>query len=393
MKINVCVNGTFRYPEYIRHYEQAGVLNRFHFAHARAATPASLGLAPAQAHNVWPKQYGMRAVFHWAPGRLAGPLSQVACDAWQRAVLRRWSACDSVEVVLGALADRIVAFARGHGVRVLGHPVTAHPETVGRLVGRAHESLGIDPRLARPADAERRHEEVVGCDGLIADSTHVARSYIAGGVPARRIAVIRPAVDLARFHMRSADDVDRDTFRVVCVGIVTPRKAQHVLIEAWRRLRLPRAELVLIGARGRHAGAVLRKAGAGIRHIAHVPHARLRGVLARASVFVLPSVEDGFGQAPLEAMACGVPTIVTDAVGMSDMIRSGHDGIVIPALNVDALAAAIDALHRDEERARAIGAAGSAKVHGSGDWARYAAAVIAQHRELLGSPQARVVGA
>ena len=383
MRINVCVNGTFRYPEYIRHYAEAGVLNQFFYAHARRTTAATLGLRPAQARNIWLKEYGLRAVFHWAPSPLAGALSQRICDAWQDAVLRHWTPCDSVEVVPGALADRVIKRARQEGACVLGHPVTAHPQTVQRLVGGVYASLGLPPLQAQPTQGERRRRELEGCDALIVDSSHVARSYREAGVPAGRIAIVRPALDLQRFRIRTRDETDAGTFRVLCVGILTPRKAQHVLIEAWRRLRFPKAELILIGARGRHAAAVLRGADATVRHVPHVPHNALRAWLVRASAFVLCSVEDGFGQAPLEAMACGVPTIVTDAVGMSDIVENGRNGLVIPPLDGDALAAALEGLYRDRRHGQAMGLAGAATVHAAGSWADYATSVIDQHRRLV----------
>ena len=46
MKINVCINGTFRYPTYVRHYASTGALGRFYFAHRRGDLGASLGLTP-----------------------------------------------------------------------------------------------------------------------------------------------------------------------------------------------------------------------------------------------------------------------------------------------------------------------------------------------------------
>jgi glycosyltransferase involved in cell wall biosynthesis len=114
-----------------------------------------------------------------------------------------------------------------------------------------------------------------------------------------------------------------------------------------------------------------------------VDNAALRALLVRASAFVLPSVEDGFAQAPLEAMACGLPPIVTENVGMSDGITDGTDGFVIPAFDADAIAEKIEALYVDRGLANSMGQAAAATAHASGSWAHYADRVIARHRSLV----------
>ena len=385
MRINVCVNGTFRYPQYIRRYEDAGVLGAFFYAHRRSTTAARLGVRESAVRNVWLKEYALQAAWRALPGRLAARLEEPICDGWQRAVVGHWSACDSVEAVIGAVADRVLAFAKARGARVLGHPVCSHPASVAALVGRAYADLGLDPAGAAPANMPRRLAEIDLCDRLVVDSLFVARSFEERGVRPERIAIISPAVDRTRFLPRTADERNRKTFRVVCVGTVTPRKGQHLLLRAWRRLKLPGAELVLIGPPGRHASAVLSGFAGSYAHHPRVPNAALRALLVSASVFVLPSVEDGFAQAPLEAMACGVPVIVTQNVGMADLLTDGYGGFVVPAFDVDRLAERLETLYRNSTLADAMGDDASAIARRSGTWTDYADCVLEQHRVLLGS--------
>jgi len=60
-----------------------------------------------------------------------------------------------------------------------------------------------------------------------------------------------------------------------------------------------------------------------------------------ADIFVLPSVDDGFGMVVAEAMAAGLPVIVTENVGAADHIEDGVEGFVVPIRNPEALAAKI----------------------------------------------------
>ena len=147
-------------------------------------------------------------------------------------------------------------------------------------------------------------------------------------------------------------------------------------------LSLPRAELVLVGLPGRHAAAVVRGFEGRFVHKRYVPNAALREVLIRASVFVSPSIEDGFGQAPMEAMACGLPVIATENVGMSALLTDGQDGFVVPAFDAEAIANRIELLYRDRARLAAMSQAAAATGRRCRTWPSYVDLVLAEHRRM-----------
>ncbi len=68
-----------------------------------------------------------------------------------------------------------------------------------------------------------------------------------------------------------------------------------------------------------------------------------------------PAYEDGFAYAPAEALAAGVPVLVSEDTGMKDLIERGRDGEVLPTGDLDALTEAIDAAYRGELLAAAGG--------------------------------------
>jgi glycosyltransferase involved in cell wall biosynthesis len=78
---------------------------------------------------------------------------------------------------------------------------------------------------------------------------------------------------------------------------------------------------------------------------------------AAPTSFVLPSVEDAFGLVTLEAMASGLPVVVTDHVGASELISNRKDGMIVPAGDAESLAAAIAELVEHDDMRRTLGSA------------------------------------
>jgi len=155
-------------------------------------------------------------------------------------------------------------------------------------------------------------------------------------------------------------------------------------------MRLPpnEAELVLIGPVADTMAAILQKYAGEYTHIPHVSHDRLREHYGRSSVFVLPSVEDGFGYVTAEAMGCGLPVIVSSAAGSADMVEEGGNGFVVPPRSVEALEDRLGRLHRDPELRRALGERSLDLSTTRYRWSDFASKLAAHHRSLaaIGPP-------
>jgi len=84
------------------------------------------------------------------------------------------------------------------------------------------------------------------------------------------------------------------------------------------------------------------------RHTAHVPQAQLPQVYGAADVFVFPTLLEGLGLVVLQAMACGLPVIVTPR-GPDEVVRDGVDGYVVPAVDSNSIIEALERLYSDAE--------------------------------------------
>ncbi len=112
-----------------------------------------------------------------------------------------------------------------------------------------------------------------------------------------------------------------------------------------------------------------------VDHLGRVGHAEMPAKMAAADVFVFPSLFEGSAVVTYEALACGLPSIVTPSAG--SVVRDGEDGLIVPPRDVPALAAAMVRLGTDADlRSRmALSARTRAEAF---DWPRYHAAIQAE---------------
>ena len=170
------------------------------------------------------------------------------------------------------------------------------------------------------------------------------------GADPSSITVITPAVDHAVFS--PADDpADAalevpDNF-VLFIGTIEPRKNLVRLLDAYGNLPASlqqRYPLVLAGGKGWQDQAIQAKFAqlrdAPIIRLGYVPEAHLPGLYRRASVLVFPSLYEGFGMPPLEAMACGTPVISADNSSLPEAV--GDAALLVDALDTAAITDAME---------------------------------------------------
>jgi glycosyltransferase involved in cell wall biosynthesis len=382
VKVNVAVCGRLHFHHYIRYLDQAGFLNRFYYSHKRSTDAANLGIPQNRAVNLWPKEYLIHLHGILTKGRLISEFYPYYADLWQMGALRRWDRCDILHLLLHGTGLSLIRRAKQEGATVIAEPVNQHPSGMNAILDEEADRLGLKRIRQLFRIQDRQIEESIACDFLLAPSRIVRDSFIDRGYDVSRTAVLPYGVDLNQFHP-IAEQATRDkTFRVICVAQISPRKGHVYLLEAWKTLNLPNAELLLIGSIAAHMRKVLRRYDGLFRHVPFVPNDEIRREYARSSVFVLPSLEDGFGLVCAEAMACGLPAIVTVNAGAADIITHGKDGFVVPIRSPDAIAKHIEMLYRDQTLCQAMSDAAVAKARNELGWDRYAARLCDFYRSI-----------
>ena len=165
---------------------------------------------------------------------------------------------------------------------------------------------------------------------------------------------------IGRCHIPETVNQKRnDTFTVGIVGGEPRRKGYLYLLRAWKKLALPNAKLLIRSSANFSQHPVLEqliKEMPNVEIVLHVPN--ISDFYQRCDAFVLSSVDDGFGMALFEAMANGVPCIVTRNCGASELITDGEDGIIIDARSDEQIAEALLRLYQNEDERQSIAAKG-----------------------------------
>lgn len=159
-----------------------------------------------------------------------------------------------------------------------------------------------------------------------------------------------------------------EKFTGLFVGQLVRQKGLHYLIEAWRQLKLPNAELRIAGSPGN--SRFLRNYCPEAVLLGFLGSASLRSEYQNADLLCLPSLSEGFGHVVLEAMACGTPALVTPSCGASDLIRDNENGFVISSANLDQLVERLECAFENRASLRDIGAA-ARKTAEQHSWTRF----------------------
>jgi glycosyltransferase involved in cell wall biosynthesis len=315
-------------------------------------------------------------VLRWPAGRSPGPGLLRETRAAARLIRAVRPDLLHVHSAKAGLAVRLAVRGR---LPTVFQPHAWSFEAVGGPTGRA--ALSWERYAARWADR------------VLCVSAAERRAGQDAGVPGAW-AVVPNGVDLTRFTPAPGGGPDRDTLPalsgigpdtplVVCVGRLCPQKGQDVLLRAWPRVSaaLPAARLVLVGE-GPALRSLLRDAPPGVLFAGGT--ADTAPWYRAADAVVLPSRWEGMALAPLEAMACGRPVVLTDVSGARESVPPADAaGAVVPVGDERALAEALLRLLTDPVRRAAAGRRALAHVRERHDVRRTAAAVAGVYRDVL----------
>jgi glycosyltransferase involved in cell wall biosynthesis len=251
-------------------------------------------------------------------------------------VAARLTATEIFHGVTGQCLESMRA-ARKFGAKRALDVVTMHIDDF--LEAQERECAKFQIRLStHPWSRDRILREYQEADVIRVMSERARASFLERGFRQERLFTVPPPIKMEEYTEATFDG---PKFRVSFVGLIEPWKGFHYLIDAFNALRLPDSELILWGGPGsRSVSRYLRE------QMARNPRIMVRPVEVRrcyaevyskSSVLVHPSLSDGFAYVVAEAMASGIPVIVTEKTGAADCVIDGRNGYIVPGGDVDAI--------------------------------------------------------
>lgn len=258
---------------------------------------------------------------------------------------------------------------------------SSHMEYQTQILQEEYERWGLKFTATHPGVYERELQEYAEADWIAIPSLFVKRTFLERGIPESKLIHVPYGTSLTEFYPVFKED---STFRVMHCGSITLRKGVQYLIQAFQELKLPDAELWLVGSLDPDIEPFLAKYQSD--HIIHKgkhPQNQLRWFYSQCSVFCLASIEEGLAMVQPQAMACGLPVIHTTNTGGEDIVRDGVDGFCVPIRDVEALKEKILFFYENPEQRVEMGKNALKQACKSLSWDDYGEKMIAAYQFAL----------
>jgi glycosyltransferase involved in cell wall biosynthesis len=340
------------------------------------------------------------------------PWNSIVDDTQVRRVTVDPNSRSSKAIAIERMASSFVELASGtdivhlHGVSQKSMLVIALAKLLGKKIVIKLTSFGHDDPASIRAKGALTWAAYRQADRFIGVTPRFAEGFAATGLEERRFVFIPNGVDLDRFKPSSVGV--RAEFQnqlriptgdpvILFVGFFSPEKNPDVLFEAWLSLfeRGVRSTLVLVGAtQGPYyeidAGIADRikskvaKRGVGESVVFVEAADNIEHYFRAADVFALPTAREGLPNVLLEAMASGVPPVITRLEGVTDwIVTPGVTGELVAVVDSKDFADAIEGLLASRERREAMGAAARAHVAAHFSLGATAQQTLDLYQELL----------
>ena len=385
MNVTISVGGKFQAFDLARELEKRGGLSRLITSYPRSFLDP-YEVPRSKVRSVLLKE-GIERAWKLLPFRLRTCLNpqNLACETYDRIAEQLLPGEIDIFVGFSSFSLHSLREAKKRGAKIVIERASSHIAYQDKLLREEYNRLGttIFPwQLSHPKNIEKELLEYEEADFISVPSTFVKNTFLEYGFPPEKIVAIPYGVDVRMF----SPTVKRDSvFLLIFGGGLVIRKGVHYLLQAFAELNLPKAELLLIGPVTEEIRPFLKKYAGSFRQINYQPLSELYNFYSQGSVFVFPSLEEGHGLVISQAMACGLPVIVSTNTIAHDLVREGADGFVIPVRDVDALKEKILFFYNHPEKRDEMGESALQRMRRSFTWDEYGDTMMRAYKMICQS--------
>jgi len=325
--LNIVVCGKFHYENYALNLQELGALKCLYFSHKRT----SFSKIPKQnkvnhplkevllhLHLYLIKEFALShllPIYHWI---------------WELELSRSFVAAPVNLFLLHGNCRRAMLIARSQGNIVVGEAVNAHPNQLQTTLLNEAKLFHLSNQ-----DADEGGKKIIRdaklCDYLLTPSFSVKESYVKEGFDPERIFVLPYGLN-KKINSVSRVRHLKGNFNLLYVGQIFLRKGLHRYIQFLRDnqalLPIKTIDLTLVGRPNPDYLAALREQNYPFHHISHIANNEMIEYMKNFDALILPSIEDGFGMVVVEAMAAGIPVLVSKHAGASDLVNEIGGGYI-----------------------------------------------------------------
>lgn len=384
LKVVTSCRGRFHIFDQARELARLGVLHRlitdYPIGHAER-----FGIPADRVHSLLLQgvlNNGYVRLRHFFPVALQGPGDEFIHHNFSRRLPDYIPRDTDFFIGLSSFSLEGLLHCRATGIRCAVDHGSFHLQASEPVMREEAQRWGVRSFLSVPADwvIEKENREFEFADRIHLLSSAARDSFVRFGVPEEKIFINPCGVDLGAFRPGPKRD---DVFRVIQVGGVNLRKGVVTTLCAFADFKVADAQMWFVGGtlEGSEIEVVARKFySSRVRFIKPVPQFQLNDFYQQSSVFVLASLEDGFGMVVAQAMACGLPVIVTENVGARDLVKDGVNGFVVPVGSPEAITERLRYLYEQPERCREMGEQARKTVESGYGWQNYGDRLVASIR-------------
>ena len=236
---------------------------------------------------------------------------------------------------------------RKHGGIAIVEAVNSHVHFQEEILKQEYRSLNLKWTAFHKKEKQRRLLEYKQADYILLPSEFVKRTFIDMGFPEEKLLKVPYGFNLLTAPDNTEDYTSNREFVVLYVGNVSIRKGLRYLIQGFNKLKHPRKKLIIVGTRSDESGIQDISISSNVVFTGELKSLDLENAYKSATVFCLPTIEDGFGLVLGEALSYGKPIIATSNSGASEIIKDGQEGFIVPIRDPNVIAEKLQALADD----------------------------------------------
>ncbi|MEM4330483.1 MAG: glycosyltransferase family 4 protein [Candidatus Pacearchaeota archaeon] len=268
--------------------------------------------------------------------------------------------------------------SKKEGAILILEGANSHPLNILKILKEDYKKYLSSEKIKKIEENLKKEAEFIRIfDYILCPSNFVYNSFLKEGFRREQLILLPYGVDINDFSPKK-EKKDK-IFRAIFVGSVQLRKGVHYLLQAWDKLKLKNAELLIVGRIWPDAKEAIKKYKNN-KTIKFIGFANPKEYYKKSDVFVFPSLEEGSALVTYEAMASGLPIITTFNSG--SIARNGKEGFIVPIRDVKALKKRILYFYKNPEVAEKMGKAARKRVENF-TWEKYGENLVKAYKKIL----------